>query len=178
VILKGKGIISTITFIRNANVAPHAIADLREAVGWERHDEDYPAAFMGYWATVSGFDTTSTNIDGEMPSMPGERSDATSVAARFIAPKGWGGATSPAVSATPVAWCAILSDGVRHAVLIDVIVHPGWQRRGVGQALVAEAVEHIRAHGISIIHVDYLPEHATFYEKCGFQTGLGGIYTG
>ncbi len=136
--MKGKSIISTITFIRNANVAPHAIADLREAVGWERHDEDYPAAFLGYWATVSGFDAT----------------------------------------ATLVAWCAILSDGIRHAVLIDVIVHPRWQRRGVGKALVAEAVEHIRAHSISIIHVDYLPEHATFYEKCGFQTGLGGIYTG
>lgn len=109
---------------------------MREAVGWERHDEDYPAA--DYWGTVSGFDPTGKLI----------------------------------------AWCAILSDGVRHAVLLDVIVHPEWQRQGVGKALVAEAVEHIRTHGISIIHVDFLPEHRAFYERCGFETGLGGIHAG
>lgn len=124
--------------MHNVVLAPCAISDLREAVGWERLDDDYPAALKGYWATISGFDTKGALV----------------------------------------AWCAILSDGVRHAVLIDVIVHPEWQRHGVGQALVAEAVAHVRAHGISIIHVDYLPEHATFYERCGFRTGLGGIYAG
>jgi GNAT superfamily N-acetyltransferase len=75
-----------------------------------------------------------------------------------------------------VAWCAILSDGVRHAVLLDVIVHPRCQGRGVGRALVARAIEHIVAHGITIIHVDFLPELTSFYERCGFQVGLGGIY--
>ncbi|HEX5688999.1 MAG TPA: GNAT family N-acetyltransferase [Roseiflexaceae bacterium] len=84
-----------------------------------------------------------------------------------------GGFTS---AAELVAWCAILSDGVRHAVLLDVIVHPEWQDRGVGRKLVARAVEHIDSYGISIIHVDFLPDVAAFYERCGFQVGLGGIY--
>jgi len=75
-----------------------------------------------------------------------------------------------------VAWCAILSDGVRHAVLIDMIVHPRRQRQGVGRALVGRAVAHIRAHGITVIHVDFRPERAAFYERCGFRIGLGGIY--
>ncbi len=74
------------------------------------------------------------------------------------------------------AWCAILSDGVRHAVLLDVIVHPSHQRKGVGKALVLAAVEHIQAHGITIIHVDFEPETTMFYEACGFRVGLGGIY--
>jgi GNAT superfamily N-acetyltransferase len=129
---------STITFIPNAPTAPRAIADLREAVGWERHDEDYPTALKGYWATMSGFDFTGALV----------------------------------------AWCAILSDDVRHAVLIDVIVHPNWQRQGVGQELVTVAVKHIQAHSISIIHVDFEPELTMFYEHCGFHTGLGGIYEG
>ena len=73
------------------------------------------------------------------------------------------------------AWCAILSDGVRHAVLLDVIVHPAYQRKGVGKALIATALEHIQAHGITIIHVDFEPETTAFYNACGFQVGLGGI---
>lgn len=75
-----------------------------------------------------------------------------------------------------IAWCAILSDGVRHAVLLDVIVHPAWQRQGLGRVLVRRAVEHCLAHTITIIHVDFLPERATFYEQCGFRPGMGGIY--
>lgn len=77
---------------------------------------------------------------------------------------------------TLIAWCAVISDGVRHAVLLDVIVHPAWQRQGLGRALVCRAVEQCRAHGITIIHVDFVPEHAAFYEQCGFRLGMGGIY--
>jgi GNAT superfamily N-acetyltransferase len=119
----------------NSTVSPKAICGLREAVGWERQEEDYPAALQGYWATVGGFDTTSTLL----------------------------------------AWCAILSDGVRHAVLLDVIVHPSLQRQGIGKALIGKAITHIQEHGISIIHVDFEPETAVFYKSCGFQVGLGGI---
>lgn len=75
-----------------------------------------------------------------------------------------------------VAWCAIVSDGVRHAVLLDVIVHPSFQGQGIGRELVAQAIAHIHSHGISIIHVDFLPEKAKFYERCGFKIGLGGIF--
>ena len=75
-----------------------------------------------------------------------------------------------------VAWCAILSDGVRHAVLLDVIVHPRWQGRGVGRALVARAIEHIASRGVTVVHVDFTIENAAFYARCGFRIGLGGIY--
>lgn len=125
-----------ISFSINPAVSPQAVITLRESVGWPGDEEDYPAAFQGYWATVGGFDSRGTLI----------------------------------------AWCAILSDGVRHAVLLDVIVHPSYQKRGIGRTLVAQAIEHIRAHHITIVHVDFLPEKATFYERCGFEVGLGGIY--
>jgi GNAT superfamily N-acetyltransferase len=126
---------SEVSFTLNPPVAAHAIADLRESVGWGRQDADFPAALQGYWATVGGFDNQGALV----------------------------------------AWCAILSDGVRHGVLLDVIVHPRWQRQGIGRALVALAIERLHAHAISIIHVDFLPEHASFYEQCGFKVGLGGI---
>lgn len=123
------------TLIINPNVTSQAVSDLRESVGWDRADEDYPAALQGYWATVGGVDSSGTLI----------------------------------------AWCAIVSDGVRHAILLDVIVHPWFQRQGIGRELVKQAIQHIRSHGISIIHVDFLPEKANFYERCGFKIGLGGI---
>jgi len=124
--------------IINPGVSPQAIVDLREAVGWDRQNEDYPAALKGYWGTVGGFDNRGMLV----------------------------------------AWCAIVSDGVRHAVLLDVIVHPSFQKQGIGRELVGQAIKHIRAHGISIIHVDFLLEKAKFYERCGFRIGLGGIFEG
>jgi GNAT superfamily N-acetyltransferase len=78
---------------------------------------------------------------------------------------------------TCVAWCEMLSDGRYHGILLDVIV-PRWQKQGVGRALVAKAIAHLHAHNIRIIHVDFLPERAAFYEHCGFRVGLGGIYEG
>ncbi len=77
---------------------------------------------------------------------------------------------------TLIAWCALLSDGKYHGILLDVLVHPRWQKQGVGRALVAQAVAYLQAHGIRTIHVDFLPERAAFYERCGFRIGLGGIY--
>ncbi len=125
-----------ISFTINPTISAHAICDLRESVGWDRLEADYPAVLQGYWATVGGFDTVNKLV----------------------------------------AWCAILSDGVRHAVLLDVIVHPLYQRKGIGKVLVATTVEYIKAHGITIIHVDFEPETTIFYERCGFHVGLGGIY--
>ena len=124
-----------VSFALNPSVSPQAICNLRESVGWDRSEEDYPAALQRYWATVGGLNATHELI----------------------------------------AWCAILSDEVRHAVLLDVIVHPSYQRKGVGKALIATAVKYIQAHGITIIHVDFEPETTAFYQACGFQVGLGGI---
>ncbi len=120
----------------NPEVTASEVCDLRAAVGWDRQEEDYPAAFEGYWGTVGAFDS----------------------AKRLI---GWG---------------AILSDGVRHAILIDIIVGPSFQRRGLGSRIVAEAVAHVRHRGIELIHVDFVPDLAPFYERCGFRIGQGGIY--
>ena len=53
---------SNVSFSTNPNIAPSAICDLREAVGWARQEEDYPAALQGYWATVGGFDAANTLV--------------------------------------------------------------------------------------------------------------------
>jgi GNAT superfamily N-acetyltransferase len=74
-----------------------------------------------------------------------------------------------------VGFCALVSDGVRHAFLIDVIVAPAWQRRGVGRALVESAVARARGAGIALVHVDFTAADEAFYRACGFAIGLAGI---
>jgi GNAT superfamily N-acetyltransferase len=74
-----------------------------------------------------------------------------------------------------VAWAALVSDDIRHAFFVDVIVHPAYQRQGTGRCLVAHAVARERSRGISILHADFAPEHAPFYQACGFSIGGGAF---
>ena len=75
-----------------------------------------------------------------------------------------------------VGWCAIVSDGVRHAFLLDVIVDPNWQRQGIGRALIQRGCDAVHDKGITIIHADFTQENKGFYEACGFRIGSAGIY--
>jgi GNAT superfamily N-acetyltransferase len=69
-----------------------------------------------------------------------------------------------------VAW-----DGGVHAFLLDTTVHPRWQHQGIGQTLVAHALQSARARGIHWLHVDYEPQLSGFYAACGFRPTLAGL---
>lgn len=74
-----------------------------------------------------------------------------------------------------VAW-----DGGTHFFLLDTTVAPSHQRRGIGAALVAHAVDLSKARGGDWLHVDYEDELTPFYEGCGFRptpAGLIQLYT-
>jgi len=73
-----------------------------------------------------------------------------------------------------VGWTSIVSDNVRHAFLLDVMVHPDFQRQGIGRGVVLRAINEMRARGVTAFHVDCAPDKAGFYEKCGFKMGAGG----
>jgi GNAT superfamily N-acetyltransferase len=69
-----------------------------------------------------------------------------------------------------VAW-----DGRAHAFLLDPTVLPSHRRRGIGTALVRNAVEEARRSGVQWLHVDYEPQLAGFYEACGFRPTSAGV---
>lgn len=73
-----------------------------------------------------------------------------------------------------VGWVSLLSDGVHHAFLADVLVHPEYHRRGIGRDLVRRAIDILSALGVSLFHVDFAEENAAFYRACGFRIGGGG----
>jgi GNAT superfamily N-acetyltransferase len=69
-----------------------------------------------------------------------------------------------------VAW-----DGGIHAFILDTSVHPDYRRQGIGADLVHAAAEAARERGAVWLHVDYEPQYASFYERCGFRHTAAGI---
>ena len=63
----------------------------------------------------------------------------------------------------------ILSDGVIHAYIADVIVDPEWQGRGVGREVMRRLVARCEEAGIESIQLFAAPGKARFYEKLGFS---------
>lgn len=67
-------------------------------------------------------------------------------------------------------------DGGRHAFLLDTVVDPALQRRGIGRGLVARIVADLRGSGIEWVHVDYEPNLREFYSAgCGFRETTAGL---
>lgn len=75
-----------------------------------------------------------------------------------------------------VGFINVIGDGGSHAVLLDTVVDPEHQGRGVGRALVARAATAAGDAGCQWLHVDYEPELADFYERvCGFRRTAAGL---
>ena len=63
----------------------------------------------------------------------------------------------------------IVSDGVFHALVVDVIVLPEYQGQGIGTAIMRRLVEGARARHIRDLQLFCATGKAAFYEKLGFQ---------
>jgi GNAT superfamily N-acetyltransferase len=70
-----------------------------------------------------------------------------------------------------VAW-----DGGKHAFVLDLVVDPEHQGRGVGGKLVARAAHEAAAAGCEWLHVDFEEPLARFYvNACGFTPSAAGV---
>lgn len=69
-----------------------------------------------------------------------------------------------------VAW-----DGGLHAFLLDTCVDPDRRSTGVGSALVRRASGAAREFGCAWLHVDFEPQLARFYARCGFSPTSAGL---
>ena len=66
-------------------------------------------------------------------------------------------------------------DGGFHAFVLDVTVHPNYQRRGIGVELVRRAAKTATQRGVQCLHVDYESHLDSFYKRCGFQPTNAGL---
>jgi GNAT superfamily N-acetyltransferase len=74
-----------------------------------------------------------------------------------------------------VGWAYAVWDGWQHAFLLDPTVHPEYRRRCIGIELVRRMTEAAREASCEWLHVDYAPELAPFYERCGFEPTAAGL---
>lgn len=63
----------------------------------------------------------------------------------------------------------IICDGVVHALILDLIVHPDFQNRGIGSQILNKLIEKCRQHRIRDIQLFSVKGKAEFYHKCGFK---------
>ncbi len=74
------------------------------------------------------------------------------------------------IGSVKLAW-----DGDIHAFLLEPTVRPDYRRRGIGGALVAQAVAFARERGVQLVHVDFEPHLREFYRACGFVPTEAGL---
>lgn len=74
-----------------------------------------------------------------------------------------------------VGYAAVVSNGVTDAYIQDVMVHPDYQRMGIGTQLMERLLARLKADGLYMVSVIYGDETLRpFYEKFGFYTMLCG----
>jgi GNAT superfamily N-acetyltransferase len=63
----------------------------------------------------------------------------------------------------------IVSDGVLHALIVDVIVLPDYQGRGIGTAIMRRLTEFCEARRIRDVQLFCAKGKSTFYSRLGFR---------
>ena len=74
-----------------------------------------------------------------------------------------------------IGFVSVISDSVADAFLVDLMVHPDFQRQGLGKSLVREAIKYAKSIGVQCVHVTYDRDLEDFYRNCGFHIIGGGI---
>ncbi len=62
----------------------------------------------------------------------------------------------------------IIADGIAHALLLDIIIHPDYQGKYIGKEILDKLVEKCKKHKIRDIQLFCAKDKVEFYEKYGF----------
>ncbi len=75
-----------------------------------------------------------------------------------------------------IAFGYVCGMGLEHGYLEDIMVHPEFQKQGIGTALVKTLLAESERFGLGIVTVTFEPQNANMYEKCGFKPSPGGVW--
>jgi GNAT superfamily N-acetyltransferase len=63
----------------------------------------------------------------------------------------------------------VISDGILHALIVDMIVHPDDQGKGIGRTILSMLVRRCQTFGVKDIQLFCATGKSPFYEKSGFE---------
>jgi GNAT superfamily N-acetyltransferase len=66
--------------------------------------------------------------------------------------------------------------GLQHGYMEDIIVHPEFQKKGIGEALVRKLLQEAERVGLEIVTLTYDSKHTSFYTRSGFTPCSGGLW--
>lgn len=67
-----------------------------------------------------------------------------------------------------------ISNAVTDAYIQDLIVHPDYQKKGIGTQLMNRMISHLRKQNVYMISVIYDAQLSSFYQRFGFTQMLSG----
>jgi GNAT superfamily N-acetyltransferase len=68
-----------------------------------------------------------------------------------------------------IAFARVISDGSIYALIVDMMVHPAFQTRGLGKKVLEFVLEDLKVAGIRNINVIFDARLEKFYEPFGFE---------
>jgi ribosomal protein S18 acetylase RimI-like enzyme len=63
----------------------------------------------------------------------------------------------------------VIADGIHHAIIVDLIIHPDYQGKGMGSKLLERLVSKCKDNKIRDIQLFAAKDKYAFYEKFGFE---------
>ncbi len=75
-----------------------------------------------------------------------------------------------------IAFGYVAGMGLQHGYMEDIIVHPEFQKKGIGEALVRKLLQEAERVGIEIVTLTYDSKHTFFYTRSGFTPCYGGLW--
>jgi GNAT superfamily N-acetyltransferase len=81
---------------------------------------------------------------------------------------------SAIVDEIPVGMARLITDGTQ-VLIMDVVVHPNYQKRGIGKGLMEHIIKYIKGMDYTQMLVNLLTDNSKigFYEKLGFSKAEG-----
>jgi len=76
-----------------------------------------------------------------------------------------------------VGFARVNSDRGIHAHIVDVMIHPHYQRKGLGRKLVKKVVADLKKEGFTYISATFSECLIPFYKAIGFDIRGGGLIT-
>lgn len=74
-----------------------------------------------------------------------------------------------------IAFARVISDGAIYALIVDVMVRPDFQTRGLGKNMLEFVLEDLKLAGIRSVNVVFDARLEKFYESLGFEILKGGM---